>query len=134
MIILLIKGYLAVEWGLCCRLREVRNQESQVRTWDKLKSLVLDSLTSPHSRRAYGKALDHFHEWAARNSPEGFSKATVQHYRLALEQQGLAPSSINIRLSAIRPRSPRRGRSVRPRAPRRQQAYALTRTAKQFRF
>jgi hypothetical protein len=36
------------------------------------------------------------------NSPEGFTKATVQRYRLALEQQGLAPSSINIRLSAIR--------------------------------
>ena len=74
--------------------REVRSQESAVRIWDKLKSLVLDSLTSPHSRRAYGQALDHFHVWAARNSPEGFTKATVQRYRLALEQQGLAPSSI----------------------------------------
>ena len=83
-------------------VREVPSQESAVRTWDKLKSLVLDSLTSPHSRRAYGQALDHFHVWAARNSPEGFSKATVQRYRLALEQEGLAPSSINIRLSAIR--------------------------------
>src|ERR1039458_2446058 len=99
--------------------REVRSQESAVRTWDKLKSLVLDSLSSSHSRRPYAQALDHFHVWAAMNSPEGFNKATVQRYRLALEQQGLAPSSINIRLSAIRPRSPRLGRSVRPRAPRR---------------
>ena len=81
---------------------EARSQESGVRTWDKLKSLVLDSLTSAHSRRAYGKALDDFHAWAAVNSPEGFTKATVQRYRLALEEQGLAPSSINIRLSAIR--------------------------------
>src|ERR1017187_6885379 len=82
--------------------REVRSQELGVITWDKLKSLVLDSLTSPHSRRAYGQALDHFHVWAAMNSPEGFTKATVQRYRAALEQEGLAPSSINIRLSAIR--------------------------------
>ena len=82
--------------------REVRSQESAVRIWDKLKSLVLDSLTSPHSRRAYGPALDHFHVWAAMNSPEGFTKATVQRYRAALEQQGLAPSSINVRLSAVR--------------------------------
>jgi hypothetical protein len=29
-------------------------------TWDRLKSLVLDGLTSAHSRRAYGQALDHF--------------------------------------------------------------------------
>jgi site-specific recombinase XerD len=83
-------------------VREVRSQESGVRTWDRLKSLVLDSLTSAHSRRAYGQALDHFHVWAAANSPEGFTKGTVQRYRLALEQEGLAPSSINIRLSAIR--------------------------------
>jgi site-specific recombinase XerD len=82
--------------------REVRSQEPGVRTWDQLKSLVLDSLPSPHSRRAYEKALDHFHAWAAPNSPEGFTKGTVQRYRLALEQQGLAPSSINVRLSAIK--------------------------------
>lgn len=70
--------------------------------WDHLKSLVLDRLTSAHSRRAYSAALDHFHHWAAANSPEGFNKATVERYRSALEQQGLAPSSINIRLSALR--------------------------------
>ena len=43
-----------------------------------------------------------FHAWAVDELARGFNKATVQRYRSALEQQGLAPSSINIRLSAIR--------------------------------
>ncbi len=71
-------------------------------TWDRLKSLVLDTLTSTHSRRAYSSSLDHFHQWCVANAAEGFNKATVQRYRAALEQQGLAPSSINVQLSAIR--------------------------------
>jgi hypothetical protein len=39
--------------------------------------------------------------WRERPAPE-FSKATVQRYRASLEARGLAPSSINVRLSAIR--------------------------------
>jgi site-specific recombinase XerD len=70
--------------------------------WDRLKSLALDSLTSPHSRRAYGNALDDFQRWCGANAGAGFNKATVQRYRAALEERGLAPASINVRLSAIR--------------------------------
>ena len=73
------------------------------KTWDKLMALVLDSVTSPHSRRAYRQALDHFRAWVeAGNAPDGFNKAVVQRYRAALEQAGLAPSTINVRLSALR--------------------------------
>ena len=70
--------------------------------WEKIKSLVLDSVTSPHSRRAYSKALDDLNEWGRLNGSPQLNKATVQRYRAALEEQGLAPSSINVRLSAIR--------------------------------
>jgi site-specific recombinase XerD len=70
--------------------------------WLRLKSLVLDSLRSAHSRRAYGSALEEFQQWCAAHDSPGFHKATVQRYRAALEGRGLAPSSINIRLSAIR--------------------------------
>jgi site-specific recombinase XerD len=70
--------------------------------WDRLKSLALDGLTSPHSRRAYGNALDDFQAWCGENATNGFNKATVQRYRAALEERGLAPASINVRLSAIR--------------------------------
>src|SRR5690349_25131685 len=70
--------------------------------WTRIKSLVLDSVTSPHSKRAYEQALDAFERWCAETGAAGFTKATVQAYRAALEAQGLAASSINIRLSAIR--------------------------------
>jgi hypothetical protein len=33
-------------------------------TWDELQALVLDSVASPHSKRAYAWALEDFAEWA----------------------------------------------------------------------
>ena len=70
--------------------------------WNRIKSLVLDSVTSPHSKRAYEQALDAFERWCVETGATGFTKATVQAYRAALETAGLAASSINVRLSAIR--------------------------------
>jgi site-specific recombinase XerD len=70
--------------------------------WNKIRSLALNSLSSAHSRRAYANALDDFQQWCGANASDGFNKATVQRYRTALEGRGLAPSSINVRLSAIR--------------------------------
>jgi site-specific recombinase XerD len=75
---------------------------SDASAWLRLKSLALDGVTSPHSRRAYSTSLDHFQTWYTTNEATGFSKATVQRYRAALEEGGLAPSTINVRLSAIR--------------------------------
>jgi integrase/recombinase XerD len=73
--------------------------------WTRIKSLVLDSVSSRHTKRAYEQALDAFERWCAegRNGEKAcFTKATVQAYRTALESSGLAASSINVRLSAIR--------------------------------
>jgi integrase/recombinase XerD len=70
--------------------------------WPQIKRLVLDSLTSPHSKRAYEQALDAFQRWCAESGAAGFTRATVQAYRAALEAAGLSASSINVRLSAIR--------------------------------
>ncbi len=70
--------------------------------WESIKSLVLDALPSPHSRRVYGKALDEFRLWAAQAAPEGFTKAGVQRYRAHLEALDLAASTINVRLTAVR--------------------------------
>ena len=70
--------------------------------WVQLRQLVLDSVSSLHSRRAYGFALDEFFGWyrAAERGP--FRKALVQEYRAHLEAQGLASSTINVRLAAIK--------------------------------
>jgi integrase/recombinase XerD len=70
--------------------------------WTRIKSLVLDSVTSTHSKRAYEQSLDAFERWCTETGTPGFTNATVQAYRTALEAAGLAPSSINIRLSAFR--------------------------------
>lgn len=71
--------------------------------WGRVAGLVLDAITSPHSRRAYARAIEGFLAWyAAEGRGEPLSKALVQRHRARLEGQGLAPSSINQRLSAIR--------------------------------
>jgi len=46
--------------------------------WGRIKNLVLDSVTSPHSKRAYEQALDDFARWCGDRSSAGFLKATVQ--------------------------------------------------------
>jgi integrase/recombinase XerD len=65
-------------------------------------ALVLDSLTSEHSKRAYAKALTDFLAWHAEQGRPPLSKAVVQRYKMLLEESGLAPSTANLRLSAIR--------------------------------
>ena len=64
--------------------------------------LVLDGLTSEHSKRAYRKALEDFLSWHAEQGRPPLAKATVQQYRAKLLADGLAPSTVNVRLSAIR--------------------------------
>jgi site-specific recombinase XerC len=77
-----------------------RRQSQDV--WGIITSLLLDGISSRPTRRAYSQALDEFLIWFRDDPQRGFCKATVQRYRTELEAKGLAPSSINVRLSAIR--------------------------------
>lgn len=70
--------------------------------WQRLKALVLDSVSSPITRRVYNMALDEFVAWFKQAPRPGFSKATVSAWRVSLEARGLGSSSIIIRMSAIR--------------------------------
>src|SRR6266478_4013631 len=70
--------------------------------WYKLKTLVLDSVSSPITRRVYNMALNEFLDWFRLAPRPGFSKATVSAWRASLEARGLGSSSIIIRMSAIR--------------------------------
>jgi site-specific recombinase XerD len=70
--------------------------------WKIVTDLVLDGISSRHTRRAYSQALDEFLIWFRAEPGRQFNKAAVQKYRTELETKGLAPSSINVRLSAIR--------------------------------
>ncbi len=69
--------------------------------WRRLKALVLDSVSSPITRRVYNLGLDEFIAWyTAGPRPAGFTKATVIAWRVALETRGLGPVSINVRITA----------------------------------
>lgn len=64
--------------------------------------IVLDTLPSEHSRRAYERALTDFFHWHRKVRRPQLSKAVVQRYAAELREAGMAASSINQRLSAIR--------------------------------
>ena len=70
--------------------------------WRRMKSLVLDSVSSPITKRVYNMALDEFFAWYAQEPRPGFTKATVSAWRVTLEERGLGSSSIIVRMSAIR--------------------------------
>ena len=67
-----------------------------------IKSLVLDAVSSSHTRRSYDLALTRFLNWYQLAGSSGVNKAAVQRYRAALEAEGLSPSSVNVHLSAVR--------------------------------
>jgi hypothetical protein len=66
--------------------------------WEKLKALVLDSVSSPITKRVYNMALDEFLVWFQQAPRPGFTNA----WRVSLEGRRLGSSSIIIRMSAIR--------------------------------
>jgi site-specific recombinase XerD len=70
--------------------------------FERIKALVLDTLPSAESKRAYRQALDDFFRWCEAEVVGGITKATVNAYRASLEARRLSPSTINQRLSAIR--------------------------------
>lgn len=61
--------------------------------------LVVNSLNSEHSRRAYSRALIEFFAWREREGNPPLTKATVQQY---LQTLSGSPASINLKISAIR--------------------------------
>src|SRR6266403_737291 len=74
----------------------------KIAQWQRLKTLVLDSVSSPITKRVYNMALDEFMGWFQQAPRPGFTKATVSAWRVSLEDRRLGSSSIIIRMSAIR--------------------------------
>ena len=75
---------------------------NQAANWQRLKALVLDSVSSPITRRVYNLGLDEFIAWYGQEHRLGFTKATMNAWRMALEARGLAPISIKVRITAVR--------------------------------
>src|ERR1700687_4073940 len=74
----------------------------KIAQWQKLKALVLDSVSSPITKRVYNMALNEFLAWFQQAPRPGFTKATASDSRVSLEERRLGSSSIIIRMSAIR--------------------------------
>jgi len=70
--------------------------------WQDLVECVLNSLASPHSRRAYRRALEDFEDWLRGEEDRRVLKPTLLRYRRSLQDRGCAPSTVNVRLSAVR--------------------------------
>ena len=69
---------------------------------DYAKTAVLNTLSSSDSRRSYRFAIDDFVTWYCSEPRLAFSRTVVLRYRLELEGRHLAPSTINLRLAAVR--------------------------------
>jgi site-specific recombinase XerD len=66
-----------------------------------MQALVIDGLNSPHSKAMYSKAIDDFLTWRDGKGP--MVKAQVNAYKdYLLSEMDYAPSTVNLRLSAIR--------------------------------
>jgi integrase len=68
-----------------------------------LIELVVNSVSSPASKRTYRTGVEQFFDWwDATAADAAFSRSLMQRYRVALEERSLAPRSINLRLAAVR--------------------------------
>ena len=66
------------------------------------KRSVLNSLASASSQDSYEHAIDEFIGWYCSEPRLSFNRTVVLRYRFFLEQKNLAPSTINVRLAAVR--------------------------------
>ena len=65
---------------------------------EQSKNAVLHSLGAASSQESYGHAIDEFIGWYCSEPRLSFNRTVVLRYRFFLEQQNLAPSTINARL------------------------------------
>jgi len=69
---------------------------------EQSKAAVLNSLPAASSQESYGHAIDEFISWYCSEPRLAFNRTVVLRYRFFLEQNKLAPSTINVRLAAVR--------------------------------
>jgi hypothetical protein len=69
---------------------------------EQSRSAVLNSLAAASSQESYGHAIDEFTGWYCSEPRLAFNRTVVLRYRFFLEQKQFAPSTINVRLAAVR--------------------------------
>ncbi len=69
---------------------------------EQSKTAVLNSLTSRSGQRSYDHAITDFVDWYCSEPRLAFNRTVVLRYRIYLEQKHYAPTTINLRLAAVR--------------------------------
>jgi len=69
---------------------------------EQSKTAVLNSITSTSGQRSYDHAIADFVEWYCSEPRLAFNRTVVLRYRIYLEQKQYAPTTINLRLAAVR--------------------------------
>lgn len=69
---------------------------------EQSKAAVLNSLTSESGQRTYDRAITDFVDWYCSEPRLAFNRTVVLRYRIHLEQKQYAPTTINLRLAAVR--------------------------------
>jgi hypothetical protein len=69
---------------------------------EQSKTAVMNSLTSKSGQQSYDHAITAFVEWYCSAPRLAFHRTVVLRYRIYLEQKQYAPTTINLRLAAVR--------------------------------
>lgn len=69
---------------------------------EQSKAAVLNSLTSKSGQRSYDRAITDFVAWYCSEPRLALNRTVVLRYRIFLEQKPYAPTTINLRLGAVR--------------------------------
>jgi integrase len=69
---------------------------------EQSKDAVLNSLAAASSQESYGYAIDELIGWYCSEPRLAFNRTVVLRYRFFLEHRNLSPSTINVRLAAVR--------------------------------
>jgi hypothetical protein len=69
---------------------------------EQSRNAVLNLLAAASSQQSYGHAINEFTSWYCSEPRLAFNRTVVLRYRFFLEQKHLAPSTINVRLAAVR--------------------------------
>src|ERR1700731_2783963 len=99
---------LTAAWEAASVAHQKKSKRSKSKTILRLpdleqsKNAVLHSLAAASSQESYGHAIDEFIGWYCSEPRLAFNRTVVLRYRFFLEQKNLAPSTINVRLAAVR--------------------------------
>src|SRR5215831_2602049 len=69
---------------------------------EQSKAAVLNSLTCKSGQRTYDRVITDFVDWYCLEPRLAFNRTVVLRYRIYLEQRQYAPTTINLRLAAVR--------------------------------